>query len=87
MKRSIIHKDYLLGFQRCNEELFHPSIEDFAIGDAIVNTFGNGLAIGIPGDNVRHLKFLPSHKAKHLLPFADPAFRLCRRRSIPFSST
>jgi hypothetical protein len=67
MKGGIIHKDHLHWFQRCNEGLFHPGIEDFAIGSAIVNTFGNSLAIGIPSDNVSPLKFLPGYKAKHLL--------------------
>jgi hypothetical protein len=67
MKGSIIHKNHLSWFQCCNEELFHPSIEDFAIGGAIINTFGNGLTVDISSDNVRPLKFLPSHKAKHLL--------------------
>jgi hypothetical protein len=31
MKGGIIHKDYLPEFQRWNEGLFHPNIEDFAI--------------------------------------------------------
>jgi hypothetical protein len=65
MKRSIIHNGHLPWFQRCNEELFHPGIEDFSIGSAIVNTFGNDLAIDT-SDNVPPLKFLPSHKANHL---------------------
>jgi hypothetical protein len=42
VKRRIIHKDHLSGFQCCNEGLLHPSIKDFVIGSAIVNTFGNG---------------------------------------------
>jgi hypothetical protein len=61
VKRSIVHKDHLPWFQRCNEGLFHPGIENFAIGGIIIDTFGNGLAIDLPGDDVRPLKFLPSH--------------------------
>jgi hypothetical protein len=45
VKCRIVHDDRLSRAQFPNENLLHPRIENFPIGGAIINAFGDGFSV------------------------------------------